>query len=458
MLIHRARVLYSGEAEAPRTNVSVRVDGGTIAEVGQLTPQPGERVVDASDCIVAPGWVNTHHHFFQSLLKAVPGGIDQPLRHWSSAVPGRFRGAFTADDFRLAVRIALAELVLSGTTTVSDHHFLQYPQIAFDPAAIIFEEAERFGVRMVLGRGGATVDTAAAPVPAWLVPEPVEAMIDHIESLARRYHDPSPVSMRRIAVAPTTLSNRVTPRDLRCLADAARRLGLRLHSHLAETADDDAYCRVTHGMSLIDVCEETGWLGKDAWFAHMVQLDADAIRRLGAAKVGLSHCPQSNARLGSGIAEVEALEEAGVTISIGVDGAASNESANMLAELHFAWLVHRTRARRTEQGALRAPTESDLVRWATAGGADVLDLRTGRLRAGYPADVSVFRLNDVAHTGMHDHAAGFLSSAANADVVLSLCAGRVICERGEVPGLDLDELAAQAREATQRLGQAGPIA
>lgn len=356
------------------------------------------------------------------------------------------------------MRIALAELVLSGTTTVSDHHFLQYPQIAFDPAAIIFEEAARFGVRMVLGRGGATVDTAAPPVPAWLVPEPVEAMIDHIETLADRYHDHSPVSMRRIAVAPTTLSNRVTPRDLRCLADAARRLGLRLHSHLAETADDDAYCRATHGMSLIDVCEDTGWLGEDVWFAHMVHLDAEAIRRLGAAKVGLSHCPQSNARLGSGIAEVEALEAAGVTISIGVDGAASNESANMLAELHFAWLVHRTRARRTEQGAVLAPTAVDLVRWATAGGADVLGLHTGRLRAGYPADVGVFRLNDIAHLGVHDPAACFLASASNAVVELSLCAGRVICERGEVRGLDFGALQEQAIAATQRIGLAPPLA
>ena len=264
--------------------------------------------------------------------------------------------------------------------------------------------------------------------------------------------------MRRIAVAPTTLSNRVTPRDLRCLADAARRLGLRLHSHLAETADDDAYCRATHGMSLIDVCDETGWLGDDAWFAHMVHLDAAGIRRLGAANVGLSHCPQSNARLGGGIAEVEALEAAGVTISIGVDGAASNESANMLSELHFAWLVHRTRARRTNRGALLAPSDVDLVRWATAGGADVLGLRTGRLRAGYPADISVFRLNGIAHLGMHDPAAGFLASATNAVVVMSLCAGRVICECGEVPGLDLGELRAQAVAATRRIASAAPLA
>jgi 8-oxoguanine deaminase len=457
MLIHRARVLFTGDEEQPRSNVSVRIDGELIAEVGQLTPLSGERVVDACDCIVAPGWVNTHHHFFQSLLKAVPGGIDQPLRHWSPAVPGRYRGAFTADDFRLAVRIALAELVSSGTTTVSDHQFLQYPQIAFDPAAIIFEEAARFGVRMVLGRGGATVDTATPPTPAWLVPEPVEAMIDHIESLTRRYHDPSPVSMRRIAVAPTTLSNRVTPRDLRSLADAARRLGLRLHSHLAETADDDAYCRATHGMSLIDVCDDTGWLAADSWFAHMVHLDAEAIGRLGAAKVGLSHCPQSNARLGSGIADVEALEGAGVTIGMGVDGAASNENANMLAELEFAWLVHRTRARRTEQGALRSPTHVDLVRWATAGGADVLGLRVGRIRAGYPADLSVFRMGDLAHLGVHDPAAGFVASASKAVVEIALCAGRVICERGEVPGLDLDELRAQASVATQRIGRALPL-
>lgn len=456
MLIHRASALLVGDAAPAQVDVSVRIEGDRIAEVGCLTPLPGERVFDASECIVTPGWINTHHHFFQSLLKAVPGGIDQPLQGWSKAVPARYRGAFTADDFRLATRIALAELVLSGTTTVSDHHFLQYPGIAFDPASIIFEEATRFGVRMVLCRGGATIDTVPRPAPPWLVPETVEAMIADIESLAHRYHDPSPTAMRRVAVAPTTLSNRVTPRDLRELADAARRLGLRLHSHLAETTDDDTYCRAHHAMSIVDICEDTGWLGPDVWFAHMVHLDSADIRRVGRAGIGLSHCPASNARLGTGIAEVEALEQAGVTMSLGVDGAASNESANMLSELHFAWLVHRARARRSPTGGLRAPSHGDLIRWATAGGADVLGLRTGRILPGYPADISVFRLTDVGHFGTHDLAAGLVASGSNARVALAMCAGRVICENDAVPGLDLDGLRAQAAAATARIGKAAP--
>lgn len=454
MLIRGASVLYPGGTTAPRAGLSIRVTGETIAAVGTLTPDPGEAVFDASDCIVVPGWVNTHHHFFQSLLKAVPGGLDQPLHAWSPAVPGRFRGAFGPDDFRLAVRIALAELVLSGTTTVADHHFLQYPGIAFDPAAILFDEAARFGVRIVLCRGGATHNAAPPPWPAWLAPEPVEAMVADIESLVHRHHDPAPAAMRRIAVAPTTLSSRVTPGDLRVLADAARRLGLRLHSHLAETADDEAYCREHHGMGLVDLCEATGWIGADTWFAHMVHLSPEDIVRLGRAGVGLAHCPVSNARLGSGIAQVEAMEAAGVRISVAVDGAASNEAANMLSELHFAWLVHRTQARRTGDGGVRAPTHLDLLRWATSGGADVLDLRTGRLEPGYPADLGVFRLTDVGHLGMHDPLAGLLAAGVPARVELAMCAGRVICEGGEIPWLDLDELRAQARAATARIGTA----
>lgn len=454
MLIHRARVMFPGDTHAPQADVSVRVTGEMIEETGQLTPLPGEQVFDASGCIVTPGWINTHHHFFQSLLKAVPGGINQPLAGWSPAVPGRYRGAFCADDFRLAVRIALAELVLSGTTTAADHHFLQYPGIAFDPAAIIFEEAARFGVRLVLCRGGATLNTTAPPWPAWLVPEPVEAMIEDIESLARRYHDPSPVAMRRIVAAPTTLSNRVTPNDLRKLAEAARRMGLRLHSHLAETPDDDAYCRTHHGMSIVDLCEDTGWLGPDTWFAHMVHLEPADMARLGRAGVGLSHCPVSNARLGSGIAQVEALEQAGVTISMGVDGAASNEAANMLSELHFAWLVHRVRGWRTDVGSLRAPSHLDLMRWATGGGARVIGIHTGCLAPGYAADISVFRLTDTGHMGVHDELAGLVACGSPAPVALALCAGRVICENGKLPGLDIDTLREQAAIATARVSKA----
>jgi len=452
MLIVHADAILTGSRATPVIRGAIRIEGRQIEEVGDLVPRDGEEVFDASGCVVTPGWVNTHHHFFQSLLKLVPSGLDQPLSTWSPAVPGSYRGAFEEDDFRTAVQVALVEMLLSGVTTTADQHYLYYGGLPFDGAPIIFEEAQRFGMRMVLCRGGMTVNSwKGLQPPASLIPETLDGFIADVERLASTFHDPSATAMRRVVVAPTTLTSRVNADHLRVMADAARAMGLQLHSHLAETGDDELYCREKYGFGLMDLCERTGWLGKDVWFAHMVHLSQTDIARLGAAGVGMSHCPASNARLGSGIAEVEQLEQAGVRISMGVDGAASNESADMLSELHFAWLAHRTRARKKADGSLSAPTHLDLVRWASSGGAEVLGLRTGQLVAGYPADLAVFRPHRVGHVGVHDKAAALVAAGSHASVELSMCDGRVLCQGGEVVGLDLEELRARAARATVNL-------
>jgi cytosine/adenosine deaminase-related metal-dependent hydrolase len=453
MLIRNVQTIFTGMAELPRIECAdIRVENGVIAQVGALQAEPEEAIVDATDCIAAPGWVNTHHHFFQSVLKAVPAAMNAPLKRWSPAVALRFRGGFTESIFRTAVRIALAELVLSGCTTTVDHNFLLHAGLPFDSSAIVFDEAERVGVRLVLARGGMT----AAPdgvqqLPIWARPESVDDYIDDVERLAREFHDPSPRARRRVAVAPTTLTTRVAREHLPLLADAARRLGLRLHSHLAETGDDEAFCRARYGMGILDLCECTGWTGTDVWFAHMVHLTPDMAARVADWGVAMAHCPASNARLGSGVAPVLELAQRGVRIGIGVDGAGSNESADMLSELHFAWLMHRSRATLTEEGSLRAPHSDDIVRWATAGGADVLGLETGRLAPGWPADLVLYRATGVGHLGLHDPAAALVVSAARPKVEWSFCCGEAIVRDGKPTRLDIDALRSDARPATREL-------
>ena len=454
MLIKNAHTIFTGDAVQPRlSGTDIRIRGTDIAEVGALQAEEGERVLDATDCIVAPGWVNTHHHFFQSLLKAVPAGLNVPLAQWSPAVSLRFRGGFTEEVFRTSARIALAELALSGCTTTVDHHFLYYPGQAFDSSAILFEEAQRVGLRFVLCRGGMTKPPASdvSPIPAWLVPETIDAYVADVERLAHAFHDPSPRAMRRVAVAPTTLTGRVEREHLPILAAAARRLGLRMHSHLAETQDDEAYCRSNYGIGVLDLCEETGWLGRDVWFAHMVRLTPDMIERVGRWGVGLAHCPASNARLATGVAPVLELERRGVRIGMGVDGAGSNESADMLSELHFAWLVHRALAGACGKSVEATPSDNDIIRWATSGGAGLLGLDTGRIAEGWPADLAVYRPADAGHMGLHDPAAALVVAGAKPHVQWAMCNGAVIVEDGRLPGIDIDELRARASRDVQSL-------
>lgn len=465
LLIQNATAILTGlPGDAARhSGPDIRIVDGRIVALGRLAVEPGERVLDATDCVIYPAWVNTHHHLFQALLKGEPQGINATLTPWLAATPYRFRGAFDADSFRLAARIGLIELALSGCATVADHNYLYYPGQDYDPSAILFEEAEALGLRFVLCRGGATMTRQLeAELPQALRPESMAAYMADMERLAARYHDPSPAAMRRVVMAPTTPPYSMQPGELREAAALARKLGLRLHSHLSETVGYQDSIAAMHDMSPVRFCETIAWLGEDVWFAHLVKLDADEIALLGATRTGIAHCPQSNGRLGSGIAPVRALEAAGAPVSIGVDGAASNEAADMISETHAAWLMQRAKGGEAavakyrggagEQGADWAAVE-DVVRWGTAGGAAVLGLPgTGTLAVGQAADIAVYDLSrNPRYFGLHDVAIAPVAAGGQAHLRALLVGGQEVVRDGAIPGLDLAELAAQARRAVREL-------
>jgi 8-oxoguanine deaminase len=468
LLIRNAAAILTGErGDAARTRgPDIRVRAGKIEAIGALAPEPGEATIDATDCVVYPAWVNTHHHLFQSLLKGEPQGLNATLTPWLAATPYRFRAGFDAARFRLAARIGLVELALSGCGTVADHNYLYYPGMPFDASAILFDEAEALGLRFVLCRGGATlVRQLEADLPLALRPETLDAYLADLARLAARYHDPAPDSYRRIVAAPTTPLFSMRPDELRETARTARALGLRLHSHLSETVHYQDAAHAQHGCSPIRFAQDVGFLGDDVWFAHLVKLDADEIALLGETGTGIAHCPQSNGRLGSGIAPVRALEDAGVAVSIGVDGAGSNEAADMISEVHAAWLMQRARggeaARAVHRGGAgesgaNAASVEDVVRWGTAGGARVLGLGAiGRLAPGMAADIAVYALDhDPRHFGLHDVAIAPVASGGRAHLRALLVGGRRVVEHGAVRGLDLAALASQARAAVREL-QAG---
>jgi 8-oxoguanine deaminase len=349
---------------------------------------------------------------------------------------------------------------------VGDHNYPYWPGRPYDSSAILFEEARALGLRFVLCRGGGTLSRMKAEgLPPALRPETLEAYLADIERLVTRFHDAAPDAMRRIVVAPTTPPHSMRPEEMRECAAVARKLGLRLHSHLSETVHYHDSVHAQHGISPVRFCETIEWLGPDVWFAHLVKLDADEIALLGATGTGIAHCPQSNGRLGSGIAPVRALEDAGATVSIGVDGAASNEAADMLSETHAAWLMQRARAgeaavatHRGGQGeahAAAAATVEDVVRWGTAGGAKVLGLSAvGTLAPGQAADIAIYALDrDPRYFGLHDPAVGPVASGGAAHLKALLVGGDEVVRDGAIAGLDLAELAVQSRDAVRRLMQ-----
>ena len=457
LLIRGASVLLTGlpgsamRHDVARLGGDLRVHGSRITEIGRLQPAPGERVIDARGCVVQPGWVNTHHHLFQSLLKGVPEGIDLPLVPWLSAVPVRWRRHFDHEAvLRTAARVGLVELLLSGCTTVADHQYHYWPGMPFDASAAVFDEAARLGQRLVLCRGGQTrtrsIDVDPPPQTA---PEPLEDFLRAVAHDTARFHDPAPDAMRRVACAPTTPTWSVAPEELVPIARAARALGIRLHSHLSESIDYVRFCREVHDCTPLAFVERHEWLGPDVWYAHMVHLSPDEVQRVAETGTGIAHCPQSNCRLGSGIAPIPALIAAGAPVSLAVDGAASNEAADMLAEAHACWQVHRA------VGGAAAISTDEVIRIGTAGGAQVLGLdAVGTLAPGQAADIAVWSLDAPRFFGLHDPATATVAAGGRPALRALLVAGRLTVVDDAIPGLDLAALREEAAAAVRQMRQA----
>ncbi len=448
MLIRGADGIFTGlPGDAMRATGAIRVVDGRIAAIGALSPQPGERIIDATGCVIYPGLISTHHHLFQSILKGIRPGLDLPLMGWLRSVSHAYWRKVDEEGLYVAARIGLVELLLSGTTTAADHHYVFSDTYRFDPADVIFEVARDLGLRLVFCRGGGTVarpveGSGAIPVPV----EPLDAMIKSITACAQRFHDPSPASMRRVAFAPTTPPWSVKPEELKVIAAAARSLKLRLHSHMSETDDYVQFCMEKFGKRPVHWIAEHDWLGPDVWFAHLVHVDAEEISLLVGSGTGMAHCPQSNCRLGSGIAPADKMAALGGLVSLAVDGAASNESADMISEMHSAWHTHRAAK------GVGAATIEEVVRWATVNGARVLDFPDlGVVAPGKLADIAVFNLSSPRYFGLHDTLSGPVAGAGAADLKVLMVGGRIVVENGAIPGLDIEKLRRDAAGVVKRI-------
>ena len=445
MLIANIEHGWTGDAAGTRLTGAIRVECGIITAMGALSPRSDEEVLDARGCVVTPGLVNTHHHLFQSALKGL--AINAPLDLWLEKVPYTYWPALDEEALRISARIGLAELALTGATTVCDHHYAFSDRYDYDPAAVLFEEAARFGLRFVLARGGmARGRDFGAHVPA-APTESVRRFLDGVAKAATRWHDPAPDAMTRVVCAPTTPNFNFPPGALPEIAQEARRLGLRLHAHLSENTAYAAQTLRDFGKRPVPWLAGLDWLGHDVWFAHLVDISPEEIALLAETGTAMAHCPQANARLGSGIAPAPALHRAGGTVSLAVDGAGANEAADMGAALYSALMLHRA------AHGVTAITPATILHWATMGGAKTLGLPAiGELAAGKAADITLFHLDQPRSFGLHDPGLAPMVTGA-VRVRHSMVAGRMIVRDGHLPGLDLAELAQDADRTTRRLAR-----
>lgn len=430
----------------------IRISGGLITEIGiNLSAGEDERVIDASHCVIYPGFVNTHHHLAQSILKAVPAGINQSLGDWLGSVPYRFWPSITPEMMYVAAKVALYEQMRSGVTTCADHHYLYHANTSPEVEAAVWQAAEDLGVRFALCRGAATgVGSHKGMSSHNIQPESVDQVIARLEQSYTHHHQSSSNAMQRLVVAPTSMVHTSPREHLKVLAQWARAHELRLHSHLLEVAHDEAMSQQNFGMSAIDYAESCDMLGKDVWFAHLVKADQAGIEKLAATGTSIAHCPTSNCRLGSGIAPVTAMRKAGMRITLGVDGSASAEAASMLQELNMAWLLHRS------QFGAEATHVEEVIDWGSRNGADLLGLNTGRIEIGTCADLVLFDIDAPRYAGMHSLLEAPVMCGEPASIKYSFVNGRQVIDNGQVAGIDEHQLAHEARTCVKELLERAP--
>jgi 8-oxoguanine deaminase len=419
-------------AESAAGGVVVR--GGRIEELipsGGHPSAPDVSVFDASAHVVLPGLINTHHHFYQTLTRAEATALDRPLFGWLTALYPIW-ARLTPEALDAAATLALAELLLSGCTTTTDHHYV-FPPGLEQAIDIEIAAARRLGIRVMVTRGSMNRSQRDGGLPPDSVVQDEDTILTDSERLITRYHQTGVDASVQIALAPCSPFT-VTTSLMRSSAELAARHGVRLHTHLAETADEDQFCQAMHGCRPLDYLEQCGWLHDKVWLAHGVHFDASEMTRLARAGVAVTHCPCSNQILGSGHCPVCDLEAAGVRVGLGVDGSASNNGSNLMQEVRAAFLLQRGR-----YGVERV-SHRDALRWATTGSAACIGRpELGAIAAGSPADLALFRLDELRFSGAGDPLAALvLCGAHHADRVM--VGGHWVVEDGTIPGLDLPAL------------------
>ncbi|MEM7220740.1 MAG: 8-oxoguanine deaminase [Pseudomonadota bacterium] len=426
-----------------------RRDGGLVVAGNRIvehvaagaTPDAIDEIVDARDLVLLPGLINTHHHFYQTLTRAHINALDKPLFPWLQALYPVWAG-LTPEMIDLSTRLAAAELLLSGCTTAADHHYVFSASLT-DAIDVQAQAMRAVGMRAVLTRGSMSLGESAGGLPPDAVCQDEALILRDSERLLKNVHDDADDALCQIALAPCSPFS-VTPGLMRDTATLAAQHDALLHTHLAETEDENAFCLETFGRRPLDHIDDCGWLECRTWFAHGIHFTPAEIERIGAAGAGVCHCPSSNMLLASGTCHVAELEAAGANVGLGVDGSASNDGSNLIQEVRQAFLLQRL-------GAGAATSHLDALRWATEGSARLLHRpQLGHLGIGACADLALFALDEARFSGAEDPLAALvLCGATNARHVLVDGDWRV--RDGTLTSIDLEGLQAAHRAAAREL-------
>ena len=442
LLIRNADYLLTmDETRRELVSADVLLRDGVVVAVGQNLTTEGE-VIEASGCVVTPGLVNTHHHLYQNLTRAVPGGQDALLFGWLKTLYPIW-ARFTPDHMYVSAQVGLAELALSGCTLSSDHLYM-YPNGSRLEDTI--HAAEEIGMRFQPTRGAMSIGESDGGLPPDALVEREAAILEDCIRVIDGFHDPSASSMCRVGIAPCSPFS--VSRDLmRDAALLARDKGVMLHTHLAENEEDIAYSLAQFGCRPGQYAQDLGWVGPDVWHAHCVKLDPSEIALFAQTKTGVAHCPCSNCRLGSGIAPLRAMRDAGVPVGLGVDGSASNDAGNLVAEARQAMLLQRV------AGGADAMSAREALEIATRGGADILGRpECGRIEVGARADIAIWDVSGIESAGSWDPAALLLAGPTTVRDLL--VEGRGVVRGGQVVTIDLPAQIAQQNKLARALRDA----
>jgi 8-oxoguanine deaminase len=441
LLLKNADVVATmDDARRELRNANILIEGNVIKSIGAAS-ESADEVIDLAGHVVLPGLINTHHHMYQSLTRAVPAAQDADLFQWLKTLYPIW-ARLTPEMIRISTQTAMAELILSGCTTSSDHLYI-YPNGSRLDDSI--EAAQAIGMRFHAARGAMSVGESKGGLPPDSVVESEPTILKDMQRLVSAYHDPQDGSMCRIVLAPCSPFS-VSSGLMRDTALLARECSVSLHTHLAENDDDVRYSLEKFGKTPAQYAEDLGWTGHDVWHAHCVKLDDDGVARFARTKTGVAHCPCSNMRLASGIAPVRKMLDHGINVGLGVDGSASNDGAHMLGEARQAMLLQRV------LGGPAALTARQSLELATRGGAAVLNRKDiGQIAPGMAADVIAFDMRTLTHAGaIHDPVAA-LVFATPAYVNWSIINGKIVVRNGHLDTVNLPKLVARHNQLAQQL-------
>ena len=447
-LLKNCFYIFLSAGEDPRRGEDILIQDHRISEIGRDIRSSADRIIDCSTSVVVPGFVNTHHHFYQTLTRNLPAVQNAELFDWLTYLYEIWKN-LDEEAVYYSSLLAMGELLKTGCTTSTDHHYVYPRQAGGDLMGAQFRAADKLGMRFSPTRGSMSLSKKDGGLPPDSVVQTEDEILSDCERVIHQYHDTSELSMRRIMLAPCSPFS-VTEPLMRETAELARKHGVGLHTHLAETRDENDFCQEVYGRRPLELMADCGFIGEDVSYAHGIYFNDEELKRLADTRTHIAHCPTSNMRLGSGICRVTEMLPLNINVALAVDGSASNDSSDMLGEIRNALLLQRVK-----YGASALSTRQ-VVKMATENGARLLKFeKIGQLRPGWAADLAVYNVGKMEYSGsLSDPLAAIIFAGYNHGAEYTIVNGKIAVDQGQLTGFDEEELMRRCNEISDRMREA----